>query len=97
MNIPALYLLDEIRRALSEKDELKKAQDVADMGDTLKGSGLEISFKGGVHITGSATFKAKDVLKSFGFKFDKSSKTWSHKSMDLDFHGLYTNLTRVLK
>lgn len=64
------------------------------MGDHLKKLGLHFSFNKAVVATGE-TYQAKEVLKKFGFRYDKGSKSWSQKNMNLDFHDLYSQLVKV--
>lgn len=92
-----LEFLSNVRQTLAERedDTVKKAAQVADMGDYLKKLGLHVSFGKGVTIAGE-TFKARDTLKKYGFSWDKGSKAWKTKTMNLDFHALYKDLSGAL-
>lgn len=63
----------------------------------LESKGLWIQIKQNVTIGGS-TFQVKDVLKTYGFRFDKNANSaWVKKGLKLDFLALYKDLAQAMK
>ena len=87
-----------------EQEMALRVQEIAALGDILKSIGLHIKTEGRgrfgfIRIWGKPTYKLRDVLKKWGFRFNPD-KSWlrptdyTKKPGDIDYLAFYNDLVK---
>lgn len=92
---------DIAKMSQHEQELVLRVQEIAALADELKAAGLRFEHPTRkIVVSGPPTYKLRDVLKRYGFRFDGTTKRWSRSTNyakdDLDYLTFYNDLVRRL-